>query len=923
MAVDDIQDPNERRKASEALIAEQVKLAEDLKNLQSEAREARSDFSKFRGAMVEMSRSIDRLGNPLLSTISVIGQSVATYHQQIKLHKQEIEVIKSKIAVAQQDIKVSQEKTAAAKDEYELASLSYDAVERKINAENDLITSLEERKQQIKDELAAIGPINKKQEAAAREKLEAQQSEIARLKDLAAKPISNAERGLIDPSIAGMTGAALKRHIESLESASKATESEVAKMSEVAKLKEELERVDKDKTNAGRRLVTAEEKLKSRLEEFTKAKQEYEKVSEEGAELEKEKNKNITKLNEALKKEEAELRIETWRQLANVSSTISTALSSFLETVRDTQNKLGISSSNAVDVIMGNFASSIESFFSATTVSTKEIMAQQEAFQEQFGGVLTSDAAEELAQQAKELGVTGQQLASARRVFMTQTSGDLTTANAQQDKFLATFRQQGLTNKDAMQAITQYSEIYARNGSRFADSFTKAAIAAKKIGVDLGKIDQIGDNIIGDFEGFLEKQAELGAMGFNFDSSKLAQVAESGDTGALMTELRSQLAAQGKDLQNLRRSEQLSLSSAFGIPMAELQRLATGKEGSGEEVDLQKEGISKLTWIADKLGVLSGIFSAVYGLLAGVQTALLSRIAINTSGGIAGAGGLASKIPGIGRFFGGGTPAEFGPKLPPGGLAGGGSIASTAAATAPTGGGDAAGPSSKLSDFVDKMDAKKMLAAGAALLLIAGALFISAKAFQEFADVEWESMAKAGIAILGLTGALALLGTLMMSGIGAAAIFAGIGALTLMAGAVYLVGKALQSVGDSSEGIASLGSSFDILTASLSKFNDLKVNGDNIKKIKSLAVPSLTQSIRGMAASIDTLFANEVAATTAAAPAAPVIDFSRLEAKLDQVVRAIGSMEVKLDATKVGEITVNNEKRVSTTGIFSSPRIFG
>jgi len=602
-----------------------------------------------------------------------------------------------------------------------------------------------------------------------------------------------------------------------------------------------------------------------------------------------------------------------------VTSTISTALTSLLETIRDTQNKLGISSSNAVGVIMGNFQSSIESFFSATTVSSKEIMAAQESFQEQFGGVLTSDAAEELAQQAKELGVTGQQLASARRVFMTQTSGDLSAANAQQDKFLATFRQQGLTNKDAMMAITQYSEIYARNGARFADSFTKAAIASKKIGVDLGKIDQIGDNIIGDFEGFLEKQAELGAMGFNFDSSRLAQVAESGDTGALMTELRSQLAAQGKDLQNLRRSEQLSLSNAFGIPMAELQRLAAEKEGSGEETTLQEKGIGIITWIADKLGVLVGLFSAFTGLAAGVQTALLSRIAANTSLAAGGAGGglkdmarnAASKIPGIGKFFGDGAAgAVTGAQT---------SVASTAAAAAPAGAGAASSATSGISKLSDSINPTSLIKGAAALLIMAGALFVMGKALQQFKEVGLEELGVAVGAIALLSVAMFALGALM-SGPQAILIALGIGALVLMAGAVYLLGKALQSVGDSSEGIAALGSSFDILTASLSKFNELEVNSDNIKKIKSLAVPSLTESIRGMAESIDTLFGNEVAATTAASPAAPVIDFSKLEAKLDQVVRAIGSMEVKLDATKVGEVIVTNENRLKNNGIFTSPR---
>lgn len=867
MADDTIQNPEESRRAAEELAKQQVKLADDLKNLQKDARTARSDFSQFRSAMVEMSRSIDRLQNPLASTIAAIGESIATYQQKTKLHQQEIEVTKSKIAGAQQDIIIAKQKATAAKDEQDLADMAYDAAERKLNLEQSILSGLEVRKEQIQEELA--------------------------------------------------TGKA----------AGKTT-------SELATLNEELAKVKKEEKNVKAREKTASEKLEKRKSEHLDALQAAQDAAKEAESVEKEKNKSIEDLNKALQKQEKELSAEKWRQLSNIASQVSKALQDFLATIRDTQNKLGISSSNAVGVIMGNFGKSLQSFFTdLTTVSSKEILAQQEAFQEQFGGVLTSGAAKNLAIQAKELGVTGAQLASARRVFMTSTMGNLGQAQSQQEQFLATFRQQGLTNKDAMTAIAQYSELYARNGTRFADSFARAAIEAKKIGVDLGKIDQVGDNIIGDFEGFLEKTAELGAMGFNLDASRLGEVAESGDTGALMTELRSQLASTGKDLQNLRRSEQLALSNAFGIPMAELQRMAGPTAGSGEETTLQEKAIGIITWIADKIGIISASISAILGLAGGAQLALLSRIAINTGGG-----GIGSMVTGtfgkIKGFFGGGGESIM-PGAPSDAMrkalelrranptlsaadalrqarGGGASIASTAAAAAPVGGGaDAAtGGISKLS----KIDGNSLIKGAAALVIMAGALFLMGKALQQFKDVSAGDLGVAIGAIAALTLAMLALGALMTSGIGAAAVFAGIGAITLMAGAVYLLGKALQSVGDSAEGIGTLGTSFDSLATAMARFNEVELNGDNVKKIKELATPTLGENIANAAKSVEALFTSAIAEGKTEETAAPAIDFTRLEAKLDQVVRAIGSMEVKMDATRVGEIIVTNARKNSQQG---------
>jgi len=121
---------------------------------------------------------------------------------------------------------------------------------------------------------------------------------------------------------------------------------------------------------------------------------------------------------------------------------------------------------------------------------------------------------------------------------MTQTMGDLRGAQSQQERFIKVFTKQGMTSKDAMEFIGKNSELLARSGIRFQQSMAKAAGEAKKIGVDLSKVNQVGDNIIGNFEGFLESMAELGAMGFNFDATRLAEVAERGDTGALFDELR-------------------------------------------------------------------------------------------------------------------------------------------------------------------------------------------------------------------------------------------------------------------------------------------------------------------------------------------------------------------------------------------------
>lgn len=258
-------------------------------------------------------------------------------------------------------------------------------------------------------------------------------------------------------------------------------------------------------------------------------------------------------------------------------------------------------------------------------VSPTQIKEATKKFQDEFG-VINTEMGTQIATEAKNRGLSVDQLVQARRIFATTAMGDLDKVAGIQSRFFDQFKAKGMTPKVALEAITKYAELIARNGNRFADSFARAAADAKKIGVDLSKVDQIGDSIISDFEGFLEKSAELGAMGFNLDSNVLAQLAESGDTGALFNELRSQLAATGKDITKLRRSEQLALSGAFGLSMSDIQRLAGGTPKANSMEDYAEEGNSLLGKIL-ALMIAGGPLLSVMSNGLGTTGAIVSKLA--------------------------------------------------------------------------------------------------------------------------------------------------------------------------------------------------------------------------------------------------------------------------------------------------------
>lgn len=100
-----------------------------------------------------------------------------------------------------------------------------------------------------------------------------------------------------------------------------------------------------------------------------------------------------------------------------------------------------------------------------------------------------------------------------------------------------------------------------------------------------------------------------------------------------------------------------------------------------------------------------------------------------------------------------------------------------------------------MANGLNKFQPKALLGA-AALVIMSGALWTTAKAMQEFNSVNFSSLVMAGAAIGGLILAVEALGAVMGSGVGAVGLGLGIAAMLAMTGVLYLFGKALNVVGD-------------------------------------------------------------------------------------------------------------------------------
>ena len=205
----------------------------------------------------------------------------------------------------------------------------------------------------------------------------------------------------------------------------------------------------------------------------------------------------------------------------------------------------------------------------------------------------------------------------------------------------------------------------------------------------------------------------------------------------------------------------------------------------GSSVVQVKDATGKLTGqtevVKSSFGGILGVVTAIGAAFAG--KALLGKgmdmlkdkaadvgksVLKNIGGSLSKVGGKFGKVAGKALGKGGGAKI---PKMP------------GAKAAKGKGGG---GFMDSLVEAFNKMDTKKMIQGAAALVILSIALYITAKAVQEFMKTDWDAMAKAGVALLGLVGIAYLISKVK------GAMIEGAAAMIILGIALGIVGLALQ-----------------------------------------------------------------------------------------------------------------------------------
>ena len=361
---------------------------------------------------------------------------------------------------------------------------------------------------------------------------------------------------------------------------------------------------------------------------------------------------------------------------------------------------------------------------------------------------------------ATNMGISGDEAASLTGNFARLNGGSAQLAEDMAESTKQLALQNGLVPSDVMKDVAGSSKAFAEFGKKGGKNIGEAAVAAGKLGVNMNALTNVTDRLL-DFESSINDELELGAMlGKNLNLNNARSLAYNGQIGDAVKETLNQLggidAFNKMDVFQKRKAAQL-----LGLSVEEFQKMATNSDKLNSDGTMQLSTFeswsqSLSAFASGPLGsVLKGFGSSL--IAVGQMGAGLNTLGINMGGIVKSSAQFLANIVKAGAskvmsMFGKGGPADSVSQFAGGSFSKGkemlkNKLAGKTPAEAPA---PDSAPQVDNANKFGKIKSGDLIKGAAALLILAAALWVSAKAFQEFATVKWEDVGKGLVGLVGL-----------------------------------------------------------------------------------------------------------------------------------------------------------------------------
>jgi len=275
---------------------------------------------------------------------------------------------------------------------------------------------------------------------------------------------------------------------------------------------------------------------------------------------------------------------------------VLTLLSKINKALAETRTNLGVS---AVEAAKIRFR--VEATGKALQVLGLEAKDAQEAFdaiRQTFGGIdqASSKFVFNLARAQLVTGATSSQLSDLLAIQESVTSASRETLLAQLSTVSAAIRLEGVAPDAVFRQLAENAEAVALSINDGGDNLIKAAIQARKLGVEFRTVTGIADKLL-DFESSIESQLQASVLlGREINLDRARQLALNNDLAGALEEVVTQVGGEA-EFNELNRIQRQALADSVGVSVTELSRLVRDNANAGAtgvaQAAMTQEEVSK------------------------------------------------------------------------------------------------------------------------------------------------------------------------------------------------------------------------------------------------------------------------------------------------------------------------------------------
>lgn len=394
---------------------------------------------------------------------------------------------------------------------------------------------------------------------------------------------------------------------------------------------------------------------------------------------------------------------------------------------------------------------------------------------------------------AKTTGISGDEAAKLTAHFARLNDGSTAIAHDLMVSTREFAKQRGVIPSAVMRDLANNTEAFALWGKEGGKNLIEAATYAAQLGTTMDKLVGTAESLL-DFESSITKELELGALlGRNINLNQARSLAYAEDFTGMQEEILKQLGG----IDEFNRMDifaKKATADLLNISVAELNKMMVNQEKIGEQSSFIADRFNAIkegaTAFANTMGgqTLKALGSGLVVLgqmnrgmeaikkmkilqiakekiLLGWQKLrnlfLAKEVALEKTKATTQAATNKMIMAKSGKMYAADSPqgkmiANMARKTP--------TTTETLGTTSPM---------NKITDPKAGFNATNMIKGAAAILILAAALFVAAKAFQQFSEVEWEDVGKGVVGLTAMAGVAFLLGQVqgeMIKGAAAVAI---------------------------------------------------------------------------------------------------------------------------------------------------------